>query len=173
MEQLPEMDPEKYYEWMVIENRKVVRTGRPALVIKSSCITEDIIITDDYWLGENGECPALADRYTRLNGANIHAHGTDALGKGQHFFAKVFPIFISTKNGRVEYIFNYASHTTMRDNLAQVELRDNATQVASVRSWIQTMCLSTLTHKERLDKCAQQGSAYLKEFRKMQAEKVI
>jgi hypothetical protein len=171
MAALPTMDLDTTYEWVVIETKALTRAGRTVRVIRSSCITEDITITDEYWLNENGECPALIDRYQRLNGAKV-AQG-DALGKGKHFFAKVYPVFIGARNGRLEYIFNYATHSATLDILAQDPTLDIATQTASVRSWIQAMCLSTLTHKERLDKCAQQGSAYLKEFRKMQAEKVI
>jgi hypothetical protein len=155
-----QLDPTKIYEWFVVDARHTERNGHTFFKLTTACVTEDITITEQFFLEDRRTCPALEHIISLIRGGR--KDGVDPLHifrRSERFYAKVQPIMKS--DGTVIWMFNPFSFTG-------TSKQPEATG-ATIRDTVIGLVKQKLPREEIIKQLATMGKPYVAEYRKMES----
>jgi hypothetical protein len=153
------LDPTKLYEWFVVDARHTERNGHTFFRLKTACVSEDIAITNQFFLVDRKTCKQLEHWIAQIRGGRKDGVGPlNIFKRGEKFYAKVLPTMKS--NGDVHWNFDPFSFRATPETKTTPEVNIRDTVIGLVKQ--------KLPRDEIIKQLATMGKPYVAEYRKME-----
>jgi hypothetical protein len=154
------LDPSKLYQWFVLDAHTIERNGKAFQILKYQCVTEDVKVSEQYHLPDGKNCEALRLMMQQLGVTNIDVSPNIHFKRGYHFYAKVSPYIES--DGTIKYAMQPFSFTS--------SIKQEVSTKPSIHEVVISVIKQEVAHKAIIDKLANMGPEYVKEYRAIQKQ---